>query len=110
MEVHNKIDVSDSQRAIPFLKGLPKNKVFSLSAEKKQGLEQFFQGIEQSLYKEIIKENIILDARESEKIQWLYKNRIVKSSKLNKGSLKLQLIWNSVQKEKFNKNFVERVL
>ena len=109
-EVHNKIDVSDCQRAIPFLKGLPKNKVFSLSAEKKQGLEHFFQGIEQNLYKEIVKENIILDASESEKIQWLYKNQIVKSSELNKGSLKLQLIWDSVQKERFNKNFGEWVL
>ena len=110
LEVHNKIDVSDSQRAIPFLKGLPKNKVFSLSAEKKQGLEHFFRGIEQNLYKEIVKENIILDASEYEKIQWLYKNQIVKSSKLNKGSLKLQLIWNSVQRERYNRNFEERVL
>ena len=109
-EVHNKIDVSVRQRAVPFLKGLPKNKVFSLSAEKKEGLDLFFKGIEQNLYKEIIKENIILDARETEKIQWLYKNQIVKSSELKKGSLKLQLIWNSVQRERFNRNFEEKVL
>ena len=110
IEVHNKIDVSVSQRAAPFLKGLPKNKVFSLSAEKKEGLDHFFQGIEQNLYKETIKENIILDARETEKIQWLYKNQIVKSSELKKGSLELQLIWNSVQRERFNRNFEEKVL
>jgi len=109
-EVHNKIDVSVRQRATPFLKGLPKNKVYSLSAEKKQGLEHFFQGIEQNLYKEILKEVIILDARETEKIQWLYKNQIVTSSELNKDNLKLQLIWNSVQRERFNKTFGERVL
>ena len=109
-EVHNKIDVSFRQRVVPFLKGLPKKKVFSLSAEKKEGLDHFFKGIEQNLYKEIINENIILDARETVKIQWLYKNQIVKSSELKKGSLKLQLIWNSVQRERFNKNFVERVL
>ena len=89
---------------------MPKKKVFSLSAEKKEGLDHFFKGIEQNLYKEIIKENIILDARETEKIQWLYKNQIVKSSELKKGSLKLQLIWNSVQRERFNRNFGERVL
>ena len=109
-EVHNKIDVSLRQRVVPFLKGLHKKKVFSLSAEKKEGLDNFFQGIEQNLYKEIIKENIILDARETEKIQWLYKNQIVKSSELKKGSLKLQLIWNSVQRERFNRNFGEKVL
>ena len=108
--MHNKIDVSVRQRAAPFLKGLPKNKVYSLSAEKKQGLEHFFQGIEQNLYKEILKEVIILDAQETEKIQWLYKNQIVTSSELNKDSLKLQLIWNSVQRERFNKYFGERVL
>ena len=55
-------------------------------------------------------ENIILNARETEKIQWLYKNKIVKSSELKNGNLKLQLIWNSVQRESFNKNFAERVL
>ena len=109
-EVHNKIDVSLRKRVAPFLKGLPKKKVFSLSAEKKEGLDHFFQGIEQNLYKETIKESIILDARETEKIQWLYKNQIVTSSELKKGSLKLQLIWNSVQRERFNKNFVERFL
>ena len=109
-EVHNKIDVSLRQRVVPFLKGLPKKKVFSLSAEKKEGLDHFFKGIEQNLYKEIINENIILDARETVKIQWLYKNQIVKSSELKKDSLKLQLTWNSVQKEMFNRNFGEKVL
>ena len=109
-EVHNKIDVSLRQRVAPFLKGLPKKKVFSLSAEKKEGLDHFFKGIEQNLYKEIINENIILDARETVKIQWLYKNQIVKSSELKKDSLKLQLTWNSVQKEMFNRNFGEKVL
>ena len=109
-EVHNKIDISLRQRVAPFLKGLPKKKVFSLSAEKKEGLDHFFKGIEQNLYKEIINENIILDARETVKIQWLYKNQIVKSSELKKDSLKLQLTWNSVQKEMFNRNFGEKVL
>jgi GTP-binding protein HflX len=109
-EVHNKIDVSLRQRVAPFLKGLPKKKVFSLSAEKKEGLDHFFKGIEQNIYKEIINENIILDARETVKIQWLYKNQIVKSSELKKDSLKLQLTWNSVQKEMFNRNFGEKVL
>ena len=66
--------------------------------------------IAQNLYKEIINENIILDARETVKIQWLYKNQIVKSSELKKDSLKLQLTWNSVQKEMFNRNFGEKVL
>ena len=109
-EVHNKIDVSLRKRVVPFLKGLPKKKVFSLSAEKKEGLDHFFQGIEQNLYKETIKESIILDARETEKIQWLYKNQIVASSELKKGSLKLQLIWNSAQRERFSRSFEEKVL
>ena len=110
VEVHNKVDISFRKRASPFLKGLPKNKIFSISAEKKQGLKSFFRGIEQSLYKKIFKENIVLDACETEKIKWLYQNQLVKSSELNESSLKLQLLWNNDQKEHFNKSFVEKAL
>ena len=93
-----------------FYKGLPKNKVFSISAANKQGLKPFFRGIEQNLYKKIIEENIILDVYETEKIKWLYQNQLVKSSKLNESSLKLQLLWSNDQREQFNKSFVEKAL
>ena len=72
VEVHNKIDVSFRKRVAPFLKGLPKNKVFAISAEKKQGLKPFFRGIEQILYKKIFRENMILEVYETENIKWLY--------------------------------------
>ena len=110
VEVHNKVDISSRQRAAPFLKGLPKSKIFPISAEKKQGLEHFFHGIEKNLFEKIIKENITLDASETEKIRWLYQNQIVKSSHLNESSLKLQLQWDSEQRKIFNQCFVEKVL
>ena len=40
IEAHNKIDISSQQRFPPFLKVLPKKRIFSISAEKKQGLDQ----------------------------------------------------------------------
>ena len=43
-----------------------------------------------NLYKKIIKENMILDPCETEKIKWLYQNQIVKSSQLNDNCLNLQ--------------------
>ncbi len=110
VEVHNKLDISPRRRASPFLKGLPKNKIFSISAEKKLGLEDFFLGIEQNLYEEIIRENIILQTHETEKIKWLYQNQIVESSELNDSCLKLELIWDTKQRERFNKSFVDRAL
>ena len=110
VEVHNKVDISLRQRAFPFLEGLPKDKIFSISAEKNLGLEEFLLGIEQNLYKEVIKENIILDTRETEKIKWLYQNQIVESSELNDSRLKLQLNWDRKQRERFNKNFLVKVL
>ena len=110
VEVHNKLDISFRKRATPFLKGLAKNKVFSISAENKQGLNPFFRGIEKTLFKKIIKENIILDVYETEKIKWLYQNQLVKSSELNESTLKLQLLWNSDQRDQFNKSFAEKAL
>ncbi len=110
IEVHNKIDISVSQRFAPFLKGLEKNKIFPISAKKKQGLENLFQGIETKLYKKIIKENIILDASETEKIQWLYQNQFVKSSELKERDIKLELIWDGEERQKFNEIFVGTVL
>ena len=46
IEVHNKIDISERQKFSPFLKSLSKDKIFSISAEKKRGLEKLFKGIE----------------------------------------------------------------
>ena len=105
IEVHNKIDISIRQRFQPFLKGLKKDKIFSISAKKKQGLESLFQGIESKLYKQIIQENIILDVSETEKIKWLYKNRLVKSSELRDRDIKLELIWDCEERQKFNEIF-----
>ena len=110
VEVHNKVDISIQKRASPFLKGLPNNKVFSISAKKKEGLENFLLGIEQNLYQEIIKENMILDASETEKIKWLYRKQIVESSELNDSFLKLELNWDSKQREQFKKSFAGKVL
>ena len=105
VEVHNKIDISSRNSFVPFLKGLSRNKTFSISAEKKLGLDAFFLGIEKSLYRDKIQEDIILDANESEKIKWLYQNQLVRFSELKENGLKLRLIWDKDQKEKFNTNF-----
>ncbi len=110
IEVHNKIDISSQQRFPPFLKVLPKKKIFSISAEKKQGLENLFEGIEDNLYKHKVQENIMLNACETEKIQWLYENQLVKSSELCEDNIKLQLIWDGDNKRRFKENFVEQVL
>ncbi len=110
IEVHNKIDISSQQKFPPFLKVLHKKKIFSISAEKKQGLEQLFQGIEDNLYKNKIQENIILNAYETEKIQWLYENQLVKSSELSDDNIKLELIWDGDEQQRFKENFAEPVL
>ncbi len=110
IEVHNKIDVSIRQRFPPFLKGLEKDKIFSISAKKKLGLENFYQGIETELYKQIIQENIILDVSETEKIKWLYQNKLVKSSEWKESDIKLELVWDSEERQKFNEVFVGTVL
>ena len=110
IEVHNKIDISVRQRFQPFLKGLKKDKIFSISAEKKLGLESLFQGIESKLYKQIIPENIILDVSETEKIKWLYQNQLVKSSELRDRDIKLELIWDCEERQKFNEIFLGTVL
>ena len=110
IEAHNKIDISSQQRFPPFLKALPKKRIFSISAEKKQGLDQLFGGIEDNLYKHKIRENIILNAYETEKIQWLYENQLVKSSELSENKIKLELIWDDDEQQRFRENFVETVL
>ena len=105
IEVHNKIDISGQQIFPPFLKFLPKKRIFSISAEKKQGLDLLFGGIEDSLYKHKIQESIILNACETEKIQWLYKNQLVKSSELSEDNIKLELIWDDDEQQRFKENF-----
>ena len=110
IEVHNKIDISSQQRFPPFLKVLPKKKIFSISAEKKQGLEQLFEGIEDILFKHKVQENVILNACETEKIQWLYENQLVKSSELSDDNIKLELIWDGDEQQRFKENFVETVV
>ncbi len=110
LEVHNKIDISSQQRFPPFLKVLPKKRIFSISAEKKQGLEQLFEGIEDNLYKHKFQENIMLNACETEKIQWLYENQLVKSSELSDDNIKLELVWDGDDQRRFKENFVEPVL
>ncbi len=110
VEVHNKIDISSQQRFPPFLKVLPKKRIFSISAEKKQGLDQLFEGIEDNLYKNKIQENIMLNACETEKIQWLYENQLVKSSELSEDNIKFELIWDGDEQRRFRENFVETVL
>ncbi len=110
IEVHNKIDVSIHQRFPPFLKGLEKDKIFSISAKKKQGLENLFQGIENKLYKKKIKENVILGINETEKIKWLYQNQLVKSSELKESDIKLELVWDCKERQKFNEIFAVTVL
>ena len=54
-------------------------------------------------------EDIILDANETDKIKWLYQNQLVKSSKLTKSSIKLELMWDGYKKQKFKETFVETV-
>ncbi len=110
IEVHNKIDISVHERFPPFLEGLKKDKVFSISAKNKQGLEKLFQGIETTLYKRIIQESLILDVSETEKIKWLYQNQLVKSSELRDNDIKLELIWDGEERQKFNEIFVGTVL
>ena len=110
VEVHNKIDISSQRRFPPFLKVLPKKRVFSISAEKKLGLEQLFGGIEQNLFKHKIQENIILNACDTKKIQWLYENQLVKSSELSEDNIKLELIWYVDEQQRFKENFEEAVL
>ena len=110
IEVHNKIDISVHERFPPFLEGLKKDKVFSISAKNKQGLEKLFQGIETTLYKRIIQESLILDVSETEKIKWLYQNQLVKSSELRDSDIKLELIWDGEERQKFNEIFVGTVL
>ena len=79
-------------------------------AKKKQGLEQLFEGIEDILFKHKVQENVILNACETEKIQWLYENQLVKSSELSEDNIKLELIWDDDEQQRFRKNFVETVL
>lgn len=110
IEVHNKIDISVRKKFAPFLKNLPKNKIFSISAKKEQGLELLFHGIEEILFKYKIKENIILDACETEKIKWLYQNQLVEASEIFGNSIKLELIWDRDERKRFSKNFAETVL
>ena len=62
------------------------------------------------MYKQIIQENIILDVSETEKIRWLYQNQLVKSSELKDCDIKLELIWDGEERQKFNEIFVGTVL
>ena len=110
IEVHNKIDISRQQKFPPFLKVLSKKEIFSISAEKKQGLSQLFKGIEDILFKHKVQENVILNACETEKIQWLYENQLVKSSELSDDNIKLELIWDGDEQQRFKENFAEPVL
>ena len=111
IEVHNKIDISEQQRFSPFLKSLTKDKIFAISAEKKMGLEKLSKGIEKNLYKHKVVENIILDAHETEKLKWLYQKQLVnKSSELNENRIRIELIWDSDEKQRFSESFAETVL
>ena len=62
------------------------------------------------MYKQIIPENIILDVSETEKIKWLYQNQLVKSSELRDRDIKLELIWDCEERQKFNEIFLGTVL
>ena len=62
------------------------------------------------MYKQTIKENIILDVTETEKIKWLYQNQLVKSSELKESDIKLELIWDGEERQKFSKTFAVSVL
>jgi len=110
IEAHNKIDVGCRKGVSSYLEGLTKDKIFSISAKKGLGLEELFTGIETKLYKQIIHEDIILDVRDTEKIKWLYKNQLVKSSEFGENVIKLELRWDSYKRQQFNQVFVEMVL
>ena len=62
------------------------------------------------MYKRIIQESLILDVGETEKIRWLYQNQLVKSSELKENDIKLELIWDGEERQKFNEIFVGTVL
>ncbi len=109
IEVHNKIDISYQQKVSPYLEGLPKDKIFSISAEKRLGLESLFKGIEMKLYRQIIKEDLILNVNEIEKIKWLYQNQLVASSEFREGDIKLELNWDTVKRKIFRETFLETV-
>ncbi|MDC3068123.1 GTPase HflX, partial [Paracoccaceae bacterium] len=98
LEVHNKIEISDTEKKGSFLKNIKRDRVFRVSAKKNIGIEELSHGIEQFLFSETISEGITLHASEVDKIQWLYKNRLVNSSKLRGGDLELHVSWNSIQK------------
>ena len=110
IEVHNKIDRCKKQRYGPFLKSLTKEKIFSISAEKKIGLKMLFQGIEKYLYKHKVLEKIILNSNETEKLKWLFEKQLVQSSELSENSIRLELIWDSDEKQKFSESFADMVL
>ena len=110
IEVHNKIDLSTRQNFSPFLKGLPKQRIFSVSAKNGLGIKQLFRGIEELLYNKEVKEKIILDSSETDKIEWLYRNQIVQGSELKESNIELKLKWSNDQKEIFSKNFSGEVL
>ena len=57
------------------------------------------------MYKQIIKENIILGVNETEKIKWLYQNQLVKSSEFKESDIKLELVWDGEERQKFNEIF-----
>jgi GTP-binding protein HflX len=110
VEVHNKIDLSTRQNFSPFLKGLPKQRIFSVSAKNGLGIKQLFRGIEELLYNKEVSEKIILDSSETDKIEWLYRNQIVQDSELKESNIELVLKWSNDQKEIFSKNFLGEVL
>ena len=62
------------------------------------------------MYKRIIQESLILDVSETEKIKWLYQNQLVKSSELKESDIKLELIWDGEERQKFNETFSVSVL
>ena len=52
----------------------------------------------------------MLNACETDKIQWLYENQLVKSSELSEDNIKLELIWDGDEQQRFKENFEEAVL
>ena len=58
---------------------------------------------------EEIQENMILHPHETEKIKWLYQKQLVKSSELNESRIRLELIWDKDERQRFSENFNERV-
>ena len=53
----------------------------------------------------IIREDVILRVNETEKIKWLYQNQLVKSSELKESDIKLELVWDGEERQKFNEIF-----